>query len=280
VTARCADVTRDVVVPAGGVATARFVAPARGEEAAFEIASPADDLDADDRLVVARMGGARRVRLDAAAKCPRLEAALRAAGADTSFGDGPADVVVDYRQTSPGKDRLPRLIVAPTATAGELRLAKSTSAVVRGDAVVGRGALADVLPAPSTTLVAETRFVGGEAMWSDADGVLAATTRDLVVLAVDPEDPRGDWHRDPSFPAFIAAALDHLAGGPDRLVSTYAVPPSESDVVHEPPRTSSPDEIRAVLRPGGAVPDAVRPARWLALAAGALLAASVFVRRR
>jgi len=165
--------------------------------------------------------------------------------------------------------------VAPDVIATPAKFAS-----VRGDAVIGRGALAGVLPAPSTTLVASRRYSGGDETWSDAEGVLATMTKDAVVLAVDPEDPRSDWHRDPSFPAFIAAALDHLAGGPDRLVPTYAVPPSESGVVHEPPRTSSSDELRAVLRPGGAAPDAARPARWLALAAGALLVASVFVRVR
>jgi hypothetical protein len=277
---RCADVTRDVVVPARGVATARFVAPDRGEEATFEIASPADDLEADDRLVVARRGGARRVRLDASPKCPHLESALRAAGVEIVFGDGSADAVVDYRGGSPGAAGTPRLVVAPTADAGEVRVVKAKNYAARGDAVVGRGAFVDVLPAPGATLVAESRLTGGDALWSDAEGALATSTKDAVVLAVDPEDPRSDWHRDPSFPVLVAAALDHLAGGPDRLAPTYAVPPSESDVVHEPPRTFSADEVRAVLRPGGAVPDAVRPARWLALAAGALLAASLFVRGR
>jgi len=280
VKARCADVTRDVVVPAGGAATARFAAPDRGEEATFEIVSPADDLESDDRLVVARRGGARRVALAASSNCPNLRSSLRAAGVEIAGGDSAADVVVEYRTTASDSGGAPRLIVAPAADVGGFRRSTAPDAVARGDAVVGRGEFGDVLPAPGTTLVAVSRLVGGEAVWSDAQGVLAASTKDAVVLAVDPEDARGDWNRDPSFPAFVAAALDHLAGGPDRLVPVYAVPPSECDVVHDPPRTSSPDEIRAVMRPGGAAPDAVRPARWLALAAGALLAASVFIRGR
>jgi hypothetical protein len=284
---RCADATRDVVAPAGGVGTARFVAPDRGEEATFEIASPEDDFEADDRLVVARRGGARRVRLDdSGVPCPRLESALRACGVEIQrSGPSGGDVVVTYRSSGLPSSWLgtaPWLNFAP----GTLRLKGAPPqqsapwGVVRGDAIVGRGAFADVLPAPGTTLVCGPSLVGGEPLWTTTDGAAAQTGRDLVVVAVDPEDPRSDWHRDPSFPAFVAAALDHLAGGSDRLEPVHAVPASESDVVHEPPRTSSPEEIRAVLRPGGAAPEAVRPARWLALAAGALLAASVFVRGR
>jgi len=282
---RCADVVRDVVVPAGGVATARFVAPDRGESATIEIESPQDDLAADDRIVVARKGGAKRVRLDATAPCPRLTAALRAAGAEI-VASGGCDVEVAYRTPIHPVAASPLFVVAPdhrlsTGWTPVVWYSDAARAdVVRGDVIVGRGDFAGVLPSPASSIVVDAPLRGGTAVWSSHDGVVVATATNLLVLAVDPEDARSDWHRDPSFPAFIAAALDHLAGGPDRLESAYVVAESESDVVHDPPRTSSADEIRAVMRPAGAVPDAVRPAQALALAAGALLVASLFLRGR
>jgi hypothetical protein len=268
---RCADVTRDVALAAHGAGTARFAAPDRGEMATFEIVSPEDDLAADDRLVVRRAGGARRVRLREEIACPHLEAALRATGAEIVRGGAAADVVVDYRSGFPPSAKAgatPRLAVAPEG----LR----PSSVVRGDHVVGRGAFADVLPSPATTLVAGDRLDGGGVAWSDGAGTLVSDDAGLVVVALDPEDAGSDWHKDPSFPAFVAAALDRLTGGPDRLVAVDPVPASESDVVHDPPRTASPEGIRALLRRD---PAAVHPARWLALAAAVLLAAAAFVRR-
>jgi len=283
----CADVARDVAVPAGGAAAARFAAPDRGEMATFTITSPQDDLAGDDRLVVTRMGGARRVSLAASkGSCPHLESALRAAGVDVA-SNGPSDVDVTYGRSIAAAVRRPRLVVlAPpfTTSTGDARAAIGAadaprSETLTGAQVVGHGAFAEVLPAPATVLAATSRLVGGDAAWSAEDGVIVASSSDLLVLAVDPEDPRSDWHRDPSFPAFIAAALDALTGGPDRLVPLGAIAASESDVVHEPPNTSSADEIRAVMRPAGADPYAVRPARWMALAAAILLGAAAFVRR-
>jgi hypothetical protein len=263
---RSADVSREVAVPALGMATARFAPPDRGEEATIEVNSPADDLPADNRLVVVRRGGVRRAGLFEPSA--HVEAALRACGVEIVRG-GEGDVNVVRRDE-----------VTYFGVSLEARRTPAKSVVVRGDSVVGRAEFVDVLPAPGTTLVAPTRLLVGEPIWSDAAGALAVATRDSVVLAVDPEDPRSDWHRDPSFPAFVAAALDHVGGGPDRLDARYSIPASESDVVHEPPRTSSPDEIRAVMRPSGPSPDAVRPAPWLALAAGSLLAVAALLRPR
>jgi hypothetical protein len=280
----CADVVRDVAVPAGGIGTARFAAPDRGEMATFEIASPPDDLAADDRLVVARRGGARRVGGDLRSEA-HLLAALRAAGAQVS-APGECDAVVQFGGGVTPLGSKPHFIVSPrnptNLSSKPLRLrldARIGFSTVRGDEIVGRGAFADVLPSPGTTLVACGRLDGGEAIWSDAKGVLAARDGDLLVLAVDPEDPRSDWHRDPSFPAFVAAALDLVTDGPDRLVPLRAVAASESDVVHDPPETSSSEAIRAVMRPAGTDPGETHPARWLALAAAILLGAAAFVRR-
>jgi hypothetical protein len=284
----CADVAHDVAVPAGGVGTARFAAPDRGEMATFEIVSPPDDLTADDRLVVRRTGGARRVHLTGAnpRACPHLEAALRAAGAEIAH-DGESDADVTYGRGIVAPAHRPRLVVLapPFAmstgdTPGAIRESPAPgSETVTGAQVVGRGPFVDVLPAPATLLAPTSRLVGGDAAWSVPDGAIVSSTTDLIVLAVDPEDPRSDWHRDPSFPAFVAAALDRLTDGPDRLVAVVAVPPSESDVVHAPPATSSPEALRAVMRPAGAREDDVRPARWLALGAAVLLGAAAFVRR-
>jgi hypothetical protein len=269
---------------AGGVGTARFPAPRPGEKASYAIVAADDDLAADDALTVERRGGAHRVRLETPKPCPHLEAALRAAGAEIS-GEEPADVVVAYQgEISPaGSDRHPWLHVWPrrhisTGALPSVQLGGTAGGeVVRGDQITGREV--DVLPAPGALLVVEPPLLGGTPLWSAPGGVVAAAADLLVVVAVDPEDPRGDWSRDPSFPAFIAAALDRLTDGPDRLVPLGAVPVPESAVVHDPPRTSGVEEIRACVRRGAAERDAPRPGAWLAAAAAALLAAVALIPR-
>jgi hypothetical protein len=295
---RSGGASRDVEVPGGGIGTVRFPAPSPGEKApergagprrgppaAFEIVSPADDLAADDRITVERRGGARRIGGELVREA-HLLAALRAVDARLVL-PGPWDAAVQFGGGVSPPGREPLLIVSPrnpTVLARERSRIRFDAQIgfrtVRGDEIVGRGEFADVLPSPGTTLVACGRLDGGEPIWSDPNGVLAARDGDLIVVAIDPEDPRSDWHRDPSFPAFVAAALDRLTGGPDRLDPVASVPPSESDVVRDPPRTASTEDLRAVLRRAGPVPDAVRPARWLALAAALLLLCATLVPRR
>jgi len=269
---------REVDVAAGGVASARFTSPPRGAGAIYEIASPQDDLAADDRVEVVRRGGVPRVTFAGGADaCPRLAAAVRAAR-PAAAGEGGIEVA--YRGTAGDAPDVPRLVVAPPASAaGAIRATASPSAV-RGGEVVGHGDAASVLPASGTSLAATGTLTGGEPLWSSAAGVLLARAPRLAVLAVDPEDPHSDWHRDPSFPVLVASVLETLADGPDRLEAVSAVPPAESDVVREPRPTSLPAELRAVVRPAADAPLVVRPAAWIAGVAALLLVVAAALPRR
>src|SRR5213075_2579771 len=97
------------------------------------------------------------------------------------------------------------LLVAPSGGVG---FDEPSGDLVRGDAVVGRGSWAEALPGPATTLVVSARpkqdVFGRDGAWSDRDGILLSVRENRVFVAVDPEDPRGDWARDPSFPALVA----------------------------------------------------------------------------
>lgn len=251
---------------------------------AYEIVAPRDDLAADDRVEVVRLGGVPPVTfVGGTNSCPRLAAAVGAAspaagasdrrGIEIAYRRAPGDEVRDHTS-------VPRLVVAPTAsTAGTIR-ATAAPRTLRGDEIVGQGDAAAVLPASGTTLAATGTLDGGEPLWSCADGVLLARALGLTVLAVDPEDPRSDWHRDPSFPVLVAAALESLAGGPDRLEIPSGVPTSESDVVREPRPTSPPADIAAVVRRAADAPGVTRPAPWLAVAAALLLVIAAALPRR
>jgi hypothetical protein len=282
---------REVDVPAGGSAPMRFAAPSRGQHAVYEIVAPRDDLAADDRVEVVRRGGAGRVTFVGGAEaCPRLAAAVRATGAETGMaGDGVIEVA--YRGATDDGGDAPRFVVAPKASEGGPIRVTSAPRSIRGDDVVARGEVAAVLPASGTTLAVTGTVTGGEPLWSSPDGVLLAATsrvvlgadpraRRLAVLAVDPEDPRSDWHRDPSFPVLVASVLDALADGPDRLDPIGSVPSVESDVVREPRPTSAAEELRSVVRRAADAPDVVRPAPWIAGAAALLLVAAAALTRR
>jgi hypothetical protein len=267
-------------VPAGGVASVRFAAPARGARAVYELASPRDDLAADDRVEAVRRGGVSEVTFAGGeSACPRLAAAVRAACPQAAAaGDG--GVVVAYRRAADADAERPRLVVAPPASsAGAIRTTASPR-TVRGDEIVGHAAAAEVLPASGVTLVATGTLTGGEALWSTADGVLLARAPRLAVLAVDPEDARSDWHRDPSFPVLLAAALESLADGPDRLEASPPIAASESDVVRAPRPTSSPEELAALVRPAADAPQVRRPAPLIAALGALLLAVAAALSRR
>jgi hypothetical protein len=279
VTVRSDAEERGADVPAGGVASVRFTAPARGARAAYEIAAPRDDLSADDRVEAVRRGGVARVTFAGGADaCPRLAAAARAAC--PASGAGERGVEIAYRGSAGGAGDVPRFVVAPAPSAAGAIRATSSPRAVRGDEIVGHGPTADVLPASGTSLVATGALEGGEVLWSSREGSLLAWAPGLAVLAVDPEDPRSDWHRDASFPVLVAAALESLAGGPDRLVPSSTVAASESDVVREPRATSAPDEIRALVRPAADAPGRVRTAPWIAALGALLLVAAAALSRR
>lgn len=272
---------RRVAVPGRGVGLARFPATEAGATTRFAIASPKDDLGADDVLVAEHASGVRWAVLTSPSD--RIGRVLRAAGVTVVPSPPSAEYVSVGRGLGSSRGYAgEKIVIAIDAgvTVHGITAVGARSDVVRGDAVVARGEFEDVLPSPGVTLVAPTRLVGGAPVWSDSEGVLVASADGVIVFAPDPDDPRSDWHRDPSFPAAIAAAVERVGGGPERMVPLYAIPSSESEVVRDPPRTSSPGEIRAVVRAGGPVPDAVHPARWLALAAASLLLATVLVPRR
>jgi hypothetical protein len=280
IVARSGSDERAGVVPAGGVASVRFAAPARGMRAVYEIASPRDDLAADDRAEAVRLGGVSAVTFAGGeSACPRLAAAVRAAcGKAGAAPDG--GVVVSYRGPPDSEDERPRLVVAPPASSAGAIRATSSPRTVRGDEIVGHGAAAEVLPGSGVSLVATGTLSGGEALWSTVDGVLLARAPRLAVLAVDPEDARSDWHRDPSFPVLLAAALEALADGPDRLEASSPVAASESDVVRPPRPTSSPEEIAALVRAAADAPGNRRSAPWIAALGALLLAVAAALSRR
>ena len=275
---------RAVTVAARAIAVVRVPAPEPGMRARYAIAGSRDDLAADDVLEVERLGGIRRVRFERDVPCPRTEGALRASGALAVPGEDP-EAVVRYAMPWAETGARPTLVIAPRPSEpnGEgagLRLVAAGNDTLRGDVLVG-GEGAVVLPSPGTTLVAPLRVAGAVgATWSDASGAVAVALPGLVVLTADPEDPRSDWHRDPSFPAWIASALDRLAGGPDRLVPMSPVPVAESDVVHPLPVTSSPERLREMVRHGEADEDPVPLGAWSAGAAGAMIAAACLLRTR
>jgi hypothetical protein len=237
-------------VAARADATVDVAAPRPGESLTVRVVAPAGErLAADDALTVRREGGVRRVRLDAAAACPRLAAALRAAGAEVAT-DGEVDATVTYRRAPDAAGRARVLHVAPVAGAGRGGLALDPAAAgpVAGASVAGRPGDGPPPPSPACSLAAVGRLTGGEALWTDGAGCLAAVLAGEVALALDPEDGRSDWHRDPSFPVAVAACLDLLAGGPDRLRAVDAVPASESDLSAPQPPTPSPRDVRRVVR--------------------------------
>jgi aerotolerance regulator-like protein len=279
------DTVAKLRVPPRGIASARLPAPAPGAQASFVLAS-GDELAADDRLETMRSRGAHRVRFPERERAPRLSAALRASGVAFVDDERDADVVV-ARGAALSSSGRPQLVLPASSdeTEGGREFVPAKNGFLRGDAVIAGAALADLLPAPSTELVAAFRVRAAssaqavEVLWADAEGALAAAVGNVVFLAIDPEDPRSGWHRDPSFPALVAAALERAGGGPDALVARAPVPASESDVVHDPPRTASVEELRSIVRRDGG-PGAESLAPWLAGSAAVLLAAAALALRR
>lgn len=261
----------EAVVAPGAVAN--LDAGAAGSQSAVRAVAPEDDFAGDDAVLVRRTGGARAVRIVAPGGAPRTEAALRAIGVRI-VGEGDAsDARVLVRPGPTTAPDRPAIVFVPgtESRSGSVRLVAAGAGTVTGDAVAGSPEFAGVLPAPPTRLVASGRLDGGASVWEDASGVLVASEERAVVLALDPEDAGSDWHLDPSFPVLLAASLDRLCGGPDRIEVLARCPAAESEVVHEPPATAGDDAIRALVRPAGPGPRARRPARWLAAAAALLL---------
>ena len=281
----------EVIVAAHGAASARLRAPRRGARARYTIVANGGSLAADDVLTVERVGHrARALVIEHGRRARELAFALEAADVDTADAGAPSppyNVRVVHGGTIEAEaGDLPVLHVAPRASAprAPVTVVPASSRRLRGDQVVGSSDAA-VLPAPATTLIAPTRLSGGAPMLRDAEGVLVAAAERLVVIAMDPEDASSTWHDDPSFPVTIAAAIDALTGGGDRLASTLPVPAQESDLPSAAPALPSPEDVASVVR-HGAARDAVvagagaaRPATALYLVAAALVAAAVWLLR-
>jgi len=78
----------------------------------------------------------------------------------------------------------------------------------------------------------------------------------------------------------LAAALEALADGPDRLEASPPIAASESDVVRAPRPTSSPEQLAALVRPAADAPQVRRPAPLIAALGALLLAVAAALSRR
>ncbi|MCE9634115.1 MAG: BatA domain-containing protein [Planctomycetes bacterium] len=265
-------------ITARSSAEVTFAAPARGGHVEYRLRGP-DSLDLDDVLLAERRGGAARVRARNAGV--HVLSALRALGADVADA-GETDATIECGGPVKGREE-PTIQFAATVdstgaapSVGQLLRVVAGTRSVAGSSVTSRAPsfMSIPLPAPAARLVATGRLVGGDVLWEDAEGALAVRVGRRVVIALDPDAPDSDWAREGSFPAMIAAALDLVTDGPDRLRVTVGVPPVEGDVASEVLPDPDPDAIRRAA----ATPDPVRLGGWLALvgacaAAGAALVA-------
>jgi hypothetical protein len=261
-----------VAVPARSLAEARLPAPAPGASARVAL-SPGGSLARDDTLEVSRLGGARSVRLEAARAAPEIERILRAVTGG-SRGRGTAEVVVRYGGAVRA-DASRVLHLAPDDAAPDSPIALEEGGApesVPGADVTGTGPLAAALPQPATTLAVTRRPVGGETFLRDSRGTLGAAVPGLVVLAVEPGSGPASAAGDPWLVVLCAAAIDRLAGGPDRVESS-PLTPEESDVPSAAPPAPDAAALRACVRSSRPSGDpAGGPATALA-AFGALCAA-------
>jgi hypothetical protein len=174
----------------------------------------------------------------------------------------------------------PRLSVAPLplsqfgrAPTGLFEAVVSARSAVSGAGVRG-GARSEALPAPRTSLAVPVRLRSreaqgvdqaddldaaradaarpAEAVWTDADGDIVVRGPGWAVVAADPDADGSTWGSDPSLPVLLQALLDHLGGGPERLL------------LHGEPRLAGPAPRASgdAIDPGGDdLAGAVAPAR-------------------
>lgn len=267
--------TAEVRVQLGAASRAevRLPAPPPGGRGSVSV-SPGGSLAADDVLRYRRTGGAREVRLESDAACPRLAAAVRAVAAS---GDG-APVVVRRRGAlrAAGPDATRVVHFAPESAASGASMAiDAASGTVDASSLVGRGPLGEALPRPGSRLESTGRIRGGAPFLLDAAGALGAADASTVAVTLDPEtSPEIDaW-----VVVLLAAAVDELSGGPDRVVAENALPRGESDVPGASAAVPTPEELRAAVR--AAAPDPSGAASLLAAVGAALAAAAAWVGRR
>lgn len=278
---------RRVAVAAGGTAEVRFPAPPPGAKARYALRD-GGSLARDDALDVVRRGGVARVRVESVRPVPRLERALRAA----TSGDGAAgtsEVVVRYGGRL-RRESVPVLHVAPDGADADAPVSvvarsgpgEAERTAVDASRLAGTGPLATALPRPSTTLAATRGFAGGDPFLVADDLVLGAKAPGLVALAVDPEASPDGASPDPWFAVLVASALDHLAGGPDRLDVATRDPRSESDLPRTLPAEPAPGAVRACVRgrAGSTAGGTASPAAALAALGAACAAAAAWTGRR
>lgn len=264
--------TVELAVAAGDHATAVLPAPPRGGSTTFRLRArfadgSEDSLARDDRLSVRRAGGRGLPRARLATPSPRLSALLEILAQEAG-----GEIEIDVRN-GPGAEG-DGVVFVPAGSAG------AGSREVAGASLRATGLLDLALPSPSAVLVATGRLADDGAALADTEGTLVRVLGARVEIALDPEDPLSTWHRDPSFPVLVAAALEHLAGGPPRLEWTQGVPPAQSVLPTEGVPEPSLESVAAIVRPAREDGSRTDLSPWFAGAAAVLVAAAVVLGRR
>jgi hypothetical protein len=231
-------------------------APPRGARARIRIEG-ADSFAANDGVVVERVGGARSIRLmgPSAGRATRLRsllATLRIAVESSAIADVDAEILVGGPPIPLPGTSPPRLHMAVDPGNAPSIIVVDDPGVVRGAGIAVSGALSDAPPSPGVKLAVTGRMevdaarVAGS--WRSARGLLAVALDRQVLVGLDVEDPASDWAADASFPVLVLTSLDHLTGGPERLVAAGGVPRSEARRSGAPPPPVDVDAVRAVVR--------------------------------
>jgi hypothetical protein len=224
-------------------------------------------------LRVVRQGGVRRVRIGGpGAAAPRLRSLLQTLGievVEAALDEPDVEIVVGGDASAPIPSDVPQLrLAASTAGATERRL--------DGGRIASAGVLADAVPSPGVTLVSMGRWSSLDAAalgsWRTVDGAVAAASERLVVCTLDPEAEASTWHHDPSFPVFVASALEHLVGGADRIEMVDGLPRHELLREQPVPPPAEVAAVRSLVRPAHEDPTTWSPATALVLLAAGLMA--------
>ncbi len=284
-----------VAVPGGeGLATLHVAAPPRGGAATYRVLGGAGG-GPMGALHVTRVGGVSRVRISGPGRAaPRQRALLAALSIEVTesvLDTVEAELVVGGPATAPAGDDPPRLHVA-VAPAVDTEDAEDGGVAVRAGRgvlsaarIAAAGELAESVPAPGVTFerrgVLDLAAGAPRGTWTAPDGIVAAVLPRRIVTTLDPEASSSTWHADASFPVFYLRAFELLAGGPDRLRPTDALPLSEIVRAGPPPAPATRDRVASLVRVGGGAQGSrAMPALLALLAAGAVVGAALRGTRR
>ena len=268
-------------VPVGdGYVVVTVGAPPRDMRATYELLTDGGAQTA--ALDVQRVGGVRAVRLvERASRAARVRALLSTLGIDVvaeRLAAVDAEVLVGGVAAPLAGDDPPRLHLA-AAVGGDTNVEVSRAApMVAAGRITGTGVLAEAAPAPGVAMVctgvlsASTDGVAG--LWDTPDGALAVALPRVVLTTLDPEADASRWHTDPSFPVFLLAAFEHLAGGRDRLEVLDRTPPSELAHPESPVPVAEVARLAALVRSPDRDPATSSAGAGLAAAGAALLLAA------